>query len=52
MVNPFLMRKVWSTLLALMYLNYDTEQEFLPQFEQNAAEVTELLSAIPVGEDS
>ena len=52
MVNPFLMRKVWSTLLALMYLNYDTEREFLPQFEKNAAEVKELLSVIPVEEDS
>ena len=43
MVNPLLMNKVWSAFMALMYLNYDMDQEFLPQFEENASHAMELL---------
>ena len=50
MVNPLLMNKVWSAFMALMYLNYDMDQEFLPQFEENAAHAMELLDIFEKGE--
>ncbi len=38
---------VWSILRIGLYLNYDTHQDFLPQFEVNAKQCIALLSDIP-----
>jgi Fe-S-cluster containining protein len=40
--------KVWSLIYVLLYLNYDTEQEFLPQYIQNAQRLTQMLKLLPV----
>lgn len=50
MINPLLMNKVWSAFMALMYLNYDVTQEFLPQFDENYARVMELLDIFKKGD--
>lgn len=36
----------WSILRIGLYLNYDTEQDFLPQFEANAKQCISLLRDI------
>lgn len=40
------MSKIWNTILILLYLNYDINQEYLPQFEENAANVIDTLNQI------
>lgn len=38
-----MMQAVWYAVYTLLYLDYNTEDEFLPQFEENAAKIMELL---------
>ena len=49
-VGPFLMTKVWSAFLAVMYLNYDTSEDFLPQFDENAGKIREILEKVEKGD--
>ena len=37
---------VWNVIFARLYLKYDTEQEFQPQFEANAKSVKELVQEV------
>ena len=45
------MQMLWSATYIGLYLNYDTEQEFLPQFEENAQKVFKLLAMVEEGAD-
>ena len=38
-----MMQAVWYAVYTLLYLDYNTEEEFLPQFEENTAKLVELL---------
>lgn len=40
------MNKVWSAILILLYFNFDPEQDYLPQFEENAAQISEMLQVV------
>lgn len=39
---------IWSAIYALMYMRYDIDQEFIPQFEKNRDELLEKLRIIPL----
>lgn len=43
MVSEKTMCMVWDAVFKLLYLNYKTDQEFLPQFEKNAAATLDVL---------
>lgn len=38
-----LMSKIWTAFGTMIYMNYETDKEFLPQFEKNADSVLKLL---------
>lgn len=40
----------WTATYAGLYLNYDMEQDFLPQFEENAQEILALIRMMPTEE--
>lgn len=40
----------WTATYAGLYLNYDMEQDFLPQFEENAQELLALIRMMPTEE--
>lgn len=42
--SPETMNTIWNVAFGLIYLNYDTEQDFAKQFSDNAAKVMELIS--------
>lgn len=44
------MEMVWSAAFVGLYLNYDMEKAFMPQFERNRREVLNLLCAAPLEE--
>lgn len=44
MVSKKIMCMAWDAVFKLLYLNYRTDQEFLPQFEKNVEATLELLS--------
>ena len=41
------MMEVWFMVRAFLYERYDTEEPFMPQFEENASIVTNMLEDIP-----
>lgn len=41
------MVQIWATARILMYLNYNTAEDFLPQLERNIKYLLELLGDIP-----
>lgn len=41
------MIEVWFMIRVVMYLRYDTDMEFMPQFEENVQNLLELLDDIP-----
>ena len=40
------MKLVWHVILHALYLDYDTEQDFFPQFEATAAKLTEICETV------
>lgn len=40
---------VWMVVLAGLFLKYDTEKDFMPQFEKNVEEVFDALQKAGVG---
>lgn len=42
------MELAWNAAFVALYLGYDTEADFMPQFEQNRKNVTELVRLLPV----
>ena len=45
-VSTRALQPVWSVIFTKLYTDYDTEQEFTPQFEQNTAKLLADLSAL------
>ena len=45
-----IMELSWTAAFVGLYLNYETDQEFLPQFEKNVREITALLQMAPIKE--
>lgn len=45
--DPFTMMEVWFVVQITLYQNYDTEKDFMPQFEENIAGVLDILQDIP-----
>ena len=45
-----IMELSWTAAFVGLYLHYETDQEFLPQFEQNVREITALLQMAPIKE--
>ncbi len=43
-----ILNKVWTLIYVMLYLNYDTEQAFLPQYIQNAEKLTDMLKLLPI----
>ncbi|MHB8061743.1 MAG: hypothetical protein ACYDG2_03780 [Ruminiclostridium sp.] len=43
-----ILNKVWSLIYVLLYLDYDTEQKFLPQYIWNAERLIKMLELLPV----
>ena len=41
------MMEVWFMIRVFLYERYDTDQPFMPQFEENAGIVTHMLEDIP-----
>jgi hypothetical protein len=37
---------VWDIIVSLLYVNYNTAKEFLPQFEANMEKITDLFSSL------
>lgn len=50
-ISQNIMQMLWSATYIGLYLNYDTEQEFLPQFEDNAQKVFKFLAMVEEGGD-
>lgn len=48
MYSESTLNKVWTLIYVMLYLNYDIEQEFLPQYIQNAEKLTDMLKLLPV----
>ena len=42
---------MWNATYALLYLNYHIEEEFMPQFEENAAELLRLMRMVPIAKE-
>lgn len=42
------MMKVWNTVMILMYFNYDTDRDYLSQFEENAENVKSVMNVVEV----
>ena len=45
-----IMELSWTAAFVGLYLHYETDQEFLPQFEKNVLEITALLQMAPIKE--
>ncbi len=45
-----IMELSWTAAFVGLYLHYETDQEFLPQFEKNVREITALLQTAPIKE--
>lgn len=45
-----IMELSWTAAFVGLYLHYETDQEFLPQFEKNVREITALLQMAPIKE--
>lgn len=43
------MNKLWSLVYVLLYLNYDIDKEFDPQFDSNTQELLEVLKMLSAG---
>ena len=41
------MMEVWFVVQITLYQNYNAEQDFMPQFEKNIADVMDILQDIP-----
>ena len=41
------MNTIWSVIYAAMYMKYDTNKEFMPQFLTNREELLKILNMIP-----
>lgn len=39
---------VWNATFVKLYLDYDMDKEFMPQFKENAAEILAIMHAMPV----
>ena len=48
-ISQNIMQMLWSATYIGLYLNYDTEQEFLPQFEENAQKVFKFIAMVEEG---
>lgn len=48
--NEHVLELSWTVTLVLLYLNYETNQEFAPQFEENVKELCALLATAPTNE--
>lgn len=46
MMGPDTMRKIWTAAFVGLYLHYDTEKDFLPQFDENAAKFLEIIHMV------
>lgn len=42
------MESVWTLTLVKLYLAYDMEKDFLPQFEDNSKELLALVQFMPI----
>lgn len=42
------MMKAWNTVLTLMYFNYDTDRDYLEQFEENTETIKSALNVVEV----
>ena len=47
-VKNSLMESVWTLTLVKLYLAYDMEKDFLPQFEDNSKELLALVQFMPI----
>ena len=45
--DPLTMMEVWFVVQITLYQNYNAEQDFMPQFEKNIADVMDILQDIP-----
>lgn len=45
---PGVMQKAWDITLVKMYLDYDLNKDFMPQFEENADFIINLMKLMPV----
>ena len=43
------MNKLWSLVYVLLYLNYDIDKEFDPQFDSNTQELLGVLKMLSAG---
>ncbi len=50
MFGPTTMELVWRCTLIALYLNYSTDEEFLPQFENNVTELVSQFSIIDMAD--
>ena len=41
------METVWDAVFVYLYIDYDIQQDFMPQFEKNSEKVLQILSTIP-----
>lgn len=46
--SEHIMELSWTVAFVGLYLNYETDQEFMPQFEENVREITGLLQMAPI----
>lgn len=46
MIGLDAMKKVWTVAFVGLYLHYDTEKDFLPQFDENATEFLKIIHAM------
>lgn len=42
-----IMEHMWTLIYAALYLNYDMEKDFMPQFETNAEKLSRIISLLP-----
>lgn len=49
-ISKQVMRQLQNVLVELIYVQYDTEQEFLPQFKNNMREAKEFLNVVKTSE--
>ena len=49
--SEHIMELSWTVAFIGLYLNYDTDQEFMLQFEKNVREIKTLLAMAPIDED-
>lgn len=45
-MDPELMKSVWSAVFGMIYLNYDSERDFLAQFSDNSKRIVEYMETV------